>query len=117
MYKKIISFSGFGLSAYGLGALVLSKFVPTHATQSWWIQVFACIFGGLALHYSTKMDYAKWIPLFLKGTTINVEIDPYYSSIDNVDELATAFKASRDSEGIEECKKLHNLLFDRKYLK
>ncbi len=114
MYKNTLKIVGGLLSAYGLGAVILSKFVVMNTTSlSWILQVSASVLGGLGLFYLSKLDLTKY---WTKSNTNKTVQTDYYSNSKNLDEIARSFKENNDKDGLDKCKLLHDLLFQREYL-
>lgn len=117
MYQKILKTVGYLCSAYGLGAVVLSKFVHIDQNPLWWGTVAASVVGGLGLTYLAKFDLMKYWPKRDNSPPPTNDRDGgYYANMQNLDALSRSFKEKEDKEGLTECTRLHALLFKRKYL-
>lgn len=114
MLNKLLSYGGVLLSAYGVGAVILSNFVKMDTNSPLWkLQVAFAVLGGLGLHYLSKMDLAKYWPKSVKIDTVTTD---YYTNMNELDALTNSFKEHNDRDGLNKCKELHALLFQREYL-
>ena len=110
MYQKILKTVGYLCSAYGLGAVVLSKFVHIDQNPTWWAYVLGSVVGGVGLTQLAKLNLAKYLPKFGGAKT------DYYINMKELDALTNSFKVKEDKDGLNKCKDLHALLFQREYL-